>query len=67
MSSIGIEFPKEIQRCTELAAVYDALPEGAGRFGATMIRATISSAQAAWESQDLPAIVRAFAALKECE
>ena len=65
MSSVGTEFPKELERVRKLLAIYESIPEG--RFGAMMIRQSIARAEAAQASGDVVAIVAAFQELKEWE
>lgn len=63
MSSVGDEFPKELERARKLLAIYESIPEGL--FGAAMIRMAIARAEAAQASGDVVAIVAAFQELRE--
>jgi hypothetical protein len=63
-STLGEALPKEIERCQELLAEYKTIPTGA--FGAAMIKQDIKAAHKAMIEQDLPAMIRAYEALKGC-
>jgi len=65
MSSVGSEFPKELERVRALLKIYESIPEGV--FGAMMIRQAIARADAAQASGDVVAIVASFQELKEWE
>lgn len=57
---------EEVERCTELAGVYDSLGP-AGAFGAEAIRVTIKAAQKALGSGDPLAMMPALDNLRSCE
>lgn len=65
IETLGDALPKEIERCQELVALYKTIPTGA--FGAAMIQNDIKAAHKAMMEQDLPAMIRAYNALKECK
>jgi len=65
MSSVGIEFPSEMLRLKELIQQYEEIGS-AGAFGKAVIEAVLMEAEAAWKSQDVVALVRAFARMREC-
>ena len=56
---------REINRCRELAAEYDRLPNGVGVFGATAIRNEIIQAEQAIASGDTVLMMRLFRSLEE--
>lgn len=64
-TTLGDALPKEIERCQELLAEYRKIPTGA--FGAAMIEQDIKAAHKAIMEQDLPAMIRAYEALKCCQ
>lgn len=57
----------QMNRVRELAAQYDALPGGAGRFGAFLMRHEIQQAERALGSGDVVEMMRAYKALEEFE
>lgn len=62
--TLGTALPKEIERCQELLTQYVAIGP-AGLFGATFIRAHISTAHKAMMEGDLPKMIQSYNALKE--
>lgn len=67
MASVGSEFPAEQARLRQLLQDYRSLPNGAGTFGAMMIEQTLAEADRAMAFGDIIAILRAFAAMRECQ
>jgi len=63
--TLGESLPKEIERCQQLLLEYEKIQAGA--FGAGMITQAIKTANKAIIDQDLPAMIRAYEALIECE
>ena len=57
--------PKEIHRCRRLLNAYRSIPTGA--FAAAMIGKEIDAAIKAMAEQDLPRMVQALKALRECK
>lgn len=57
---------EETNRCRELVRVYEELPNGVGRIGATLIKQDIAAAEAAMGSGDVVGMVKAYQALKDC-
>lgn len=55
----------EIKRNQELLAMYQELPNGAGNFGAAMIKKDIENAIAAMESGDAEKMMQAYNAMKD--
>jgi|GEM_PF-5497012 len=63
MSSVGIEFPKEMERARNLRQAYvDIGPPG--QFGLLVINGVLREAELAEASGDVVAIVKAFHMLK---
>ena len=67
MASVGSEFPIEQARLRQLVQDYRSLPNGAGTFAATMTEQVLADADRAMASGDIIAILRAFAAMRECQ
>jgi hypothetical protein len=66
--TLATALPKEMARVRdELLPVYDALPDGVGRFAATMIRADLDRATKALAEGDVVEMLRVYETLKECE
>lgn len=64
--SLGTELPKEMARVRdELLPAYDAIPEGV--FAAMMMRKDLDAAAKAMIEGDLPAMIRAYEALRGYE
>jgi hypothetical protein len=57
---------EQMDRCRELLKQYEAIGP-AGAFGKAAITAKIKAAEAAIANGDVVAMLRTFAALKECE
>lgn len=66
METLGTALPKEIERCQELLIAYAEIGP-AGDFGAMMIKQDIAVAHKAILEADLPAMLRAYEALKGCK
>lgn len=66
MSTLADDYPKEQERVRDLLHEYVNLGPS-GRFGAVMISAKLREADQAAISGDLPRMIRAYQALKECE
>lgn len=66
MSSLGEDYPKQQARCRELLTQYKAIGS-AGAFGHMMIEQVLREADAAAISGDLPAMIRAFEKMRECQ
>ncbi len=66
MTSLGEQLPKKIERCQQLLVEYAAVPNGAGAFGAAMIKKDIQAAHNAMMMGDLRGMIQAYKALKEC-
>ena len=64
--TLGDALPREIKRCQELVEAYRSLGP-AGAFGAAMIQGKIADGIRALAEADPAAMVRACAALRECE
>jgi len=62
-TSVGADFPHQLDRAREILTHYESIPQGA--FGAVFIRADIAEAERAFASGDMVAIIRAYAKLKE--
>jgi hypothetical protein len=56
---------KEMNRCRELKAMYEEIPQG--KFGARMIQIDIDNAEEAIKSNDVIKMLQAYNALKECQ
>lgn len=67
MASVGEDFPREQARLRQLIQDYRELPGGVGRLGALMIEQTLQEADQAHASGDIVAILRAYAAMRECQ
>lgn len=65
MTSVGEDFPKELQRVRELVPLYDAIPTGA--FGAMMLRQVLDRAEKAAISGDIVAMLASYQELKGCQ
>ena len=65
MSTLGEDYPKEQERLRELIQVYAQIPSGA--FGKMMIEHALKKADEAAISGDLPRMIAAYKAMKECE
>lgn len=55
----------EIERCSNLKAMYDQIPSGA--FGAMMIQQAIDKAKAAVASGDIAEMITSFKQCQGCE
>lgn len=66
MSNLAEEYPKEQARCRELLEQYKAI-SSAGSFGVVVLNETISEAEEAAVSGDLPRMLKAFVAMQGCE
>lgn len=55
----------QMNRVRGLAAVYDALPNDAGKLGALLMRATIMTAERVMAEGDLVEMIRAYKDLEE--
>ena len=64
-TSVGEDFPRQIERVRELLDAYREIPTGG--FGAKMIADVLRRAEAAQASGDVVAIVRSYTELKDCE
>lgn len=64
--TLGEEYPLEQARLRELLVEYEAIGRS-GIFGATMIRGVLAQADKAAIEGDLPAMLVAFKAMKECQ
>lgn len=65
MSSLGTELPKEMARVRDrLLPLYDSLPNRAGMFAATMMRAELNRATKALAEGDLAQMIRSYESLK---
>lgn len=64
MATLGEDYPKEQARCRELLALYAEIPTGA--FGSAAISAVLKEADEAAISGDLPRMIAAFKAMKDC-
>ncbi|MCZ6655596.1 MAG: hypothetical protein O7D91_21515 [Planctomycetota bacterium] len=62
IDTLGDALPREIERCLELLAAYDALPQGA--FAAANLRQDIRDAHKAMMEGDIVAMLRAHETLK---
>lgn len=67
MTSVGEDFPREQARLRQLIHDYQELPNGVGAFAAMMTEATLADADKAQASGDIVAILRAYAAMRECQ
>lgn len=61
--TLGDALPREIERCQELLAAYDALPQGA--WAAANLRQDIRDAHKAMMEHGLPGMIGAYKSLKE--
>lgn len=64
MTTLGDEFPKELQRNRELLKVYQSLGP-VGTFGAAFISQDIATAEKALAEGDTVAMIRIYQKLKE--
>ena len=64
MTSVGSAFPREVLRVRELVDAYRSLPSDTGAIAASSMLGTIERALAAWETQDVVAIVRTYSELR---
>lgn len=64
MTSLADALPDEIERVQELIREYDALPNNAGAFGATVMRDTVRRATRILAGGDALEILRVFEELK---
>ena len=67
MTSVGEDFPRQIQRVIELRDQYMALPEGAGAYGALELKFMLQRANEAQASGDIVRILRAYTELSEAK
>jgi len=65
VTSVGSDFPDQLERAREVLSQYAAIPQGA--FGAACIRRDIAEAERAFASGDVVAIIRAYAKLREIQ
>lgn len=66
--TLGQALPREMSRVRdEILPLYDGLPNGAGAFGAMMIRATLDRAQRVIMEGDVIAMIAVYKELKEIE
>ena len=63
-TSLGDEFPKQIERVEEILGYYEEIGP-AGMFGAAMIKDTLGEAKLAWQSQDVVEMVRLYKEMQE--
>ena len=66
MTTLGDDYPLEQARCRELLGFYKEIG-ASGVFGARMIEAVLKRADKAAADQDVAAMVRVYAEMKECE
>lgn len=64
MPSVGTELPKEMARVRGLLPIYDGLPNNAGVFAATMMRADLDKAAIALSEGNIVEIIRVYESLK---
>lgn len=58
---------REMSRAREVLKLYEEIPQGAGAFGAAMIKMEIKNAEEALATNDVVKIIAAYTALKEIE
>jgi hypothetical protein len=64
--TLGEDYPKQQERCRELLERYREIgPNGA--FGRMMIAQVLARADQAAVSGDLPAMIKAYQEMKDCE
>lgn len=66
MSNLIEGLQTEMNRVRELIKEYEALPGGAGFFGASMMKAEIHRAETAISNGDIVAELQAYESLKKC-
>jgi len=67
MTSVGEDFPRQVQRVWELREQYVALPEGVGAYGALELKMMLERATEAQASGDIVRILRSYSELSEAE
>lgn len=66
-TTLGDDFPVELERVRELLGLYQSLPVNSGFFGVAVLKDLIKRAEAAQASGDVVAMVRTYAEMKEAE
>ncbi len=67
MTSIGEDFPRQVERLRRLIDEYRVLEGGVGLVGAAIMDEVLKRAAEAQSSGDIILIMRAYADLRECE
>jgi hypothetical protein len=67
MNTLGDKFPEELDRVRELLGIYESLPMNAGFFGAAILKDLIKRAETAHAENDIVAMVRTYAEMKEAQ
>lgn len=67
MTTLGDQFPGELERVRELLGIYESLPRQSGFFGAAILKDLIKRAEKAQAENDIVEMVRTYAEMKEAE
>lgn len=67
MTTVGDDFPIELERVRELLGIYESLPLQSGFFGVAVLKDLIKRAEKAQAENDVVAMVRTYAEMKEAQ
>jgi hypothetical protein len=67
MTTLGDDFPIQLERVRELLGIYQSLPMQSGFFGAAILKDLIKRAETAQAENDIVAMVRTYAEMKEAQ
>lgn len=67
ITTLGDQFPVELQRVRELLDIYKSLPAQSGFFGVAILTDLIKRAEKAQAENDIVEMVRTYAEMKEAE